>query len=72
MKTLSAAIALSIVAGSFAATAASAAPMIRATPVETAQKAENVGYYGHYYGYPTYYYYVPKRKKHFYYYGYGY
>jgi len=66
MKTLSAAIALSI----FAATAASAAPMIRSTPVETAQKAENVGYYGHYYGYPSYYYYVPK-KKHFYY-GWGY
>ena len=71
MKTLTSAIALSIVAGGLATVSASAAPMIRATPVETVQKAETVGYYGHYYGYNNYYYF-PKKKKHYYYYGYGY
>ena len=71
-KNIIAAIALSVVAGAVAApVTASAATMIRPAKVEstTAQKAENVGYYG-YYGYRHYYpryYYAPR-----YYYGWGY
>jgi len=69
MKTLTAAFALSILAG---VATANAAPVIRTAPAETTQKAENVGYYGHYYGYSNYYY-VPKPRYNFYYnYGYGY
>lgn len=69
-RNIIAAVALSVVAGSLAApVAASAATMIRSTPVETAQKAENVGYYGYYYHYQPYYYY-PKYRKHHYYWGY--
>lgn len=68
-KTLTAAIALSVIAGSFAVPA-SAATMIRAKPVEAAQKAENVGYYG-YYGYRYYPRYHYRRHYHYnYYYGY--
>ena len=69
-KNIIAAIALSVVAGAVVApVTASAATMIRPAKVEsTAQKAENVHYYG-YYGYNYYPRYYPR----FYYnYGYGY
>ena len=71
MKTqfVSAAIALSVVAGTLAVPATASAMTIRTKPVETVQKAENVHYYGYYYGYyPKYYY----KKRHYGYYGYGY
>ena len=68
-KLINTAVAVSVIAGAFAMPATASAVTIRAEPVETVQKAENVGYYGYYYGYyPKYYY----KKRHYGYYGYGY
>ncbi len=61
-KTASALLTVAVIAtsGAFATTTASAAPMIRATAVETGQ-ATQIGYHGHYYGgYSNHYYYQPR------------